>query len=87
MKRVLKWSVPVDDQDHPVGSGRVLMVECQHRADVVEVWTEETTHTEGIYRRVRVYRTGHEVPEGDEWLGSTMTQGRNLVWHVFGSLA
>lgn len=92
-KRVLKWDVPVDDHDHPIGSGRVVHVACQGTPYVVQVWTEEPvpgdrasgTRTEP--RRVRVYGTGQEIPDYDEHLGSVVTyvNGTPLVWHCFGA--
>ena len=53
MKRVLKWTVPVDDQWHPIGGGEVALVAVQGRPEVtprgmsgtvgvVTVWTVET---------------------------------------------
>lgn len=91
MKRVLKWDVPVDDKDHPIGPGRVLHVACQWSPSVVQVWTEETEETGEnpvvATRRARVYGTGHPVPEKDEHLGSVAATGTALVWHVYGSPA
>lgn len=86
-KRVLKWSVPVDDQDHPIGAGRVVHVACQAGVvDVVQVWTEEISSGGVIapIRSARVYGTGQPIPEHAEHIG-TVTPPRTLVWHVYAS--
>lgn len=87
MKRVLKWSVPVDDQDHPIGGGKVLHVGCQAGVvDVVSVWTEEPAVGVHGQRRARVYATGQPVPDGDVHIGSVIapvSPPRTLVWHVY----
>lgn len=83
MRRVLKWDVPVDDQDHPVGSGKVLKVDCQFGPEVVQVWTDEPNDQDVVIRGARVFGTGMEIPEGWEHLGSVVTAQGQLVWHVF----
>lgn len=84
-RRVLKWTVPVDDQWHQVGSGRVVLVDCQTRPHEVQVWTEEPVDSpESLWRRhVRVFGTGHELPPFGEHLGSVMAAGGALVWHLY----
>lgn len=83
MKRVLKWPVPVDDHDHPIGSGTVVHVGCQAGVvDVVQVWTEETDDTMAhVGRRARVYGTGQAIPKDDVHLGSALAGP--FVWHVY----
>lgn len=81
-KRVLKWSVEVDDQFHPIGGGRVVGVECQSGPAWVQVWTEEASDTRPMTRTARVYETGQEVPRDMEHVGMAMTTG-GLVWHVY----
>lgn len=86
MKRVLKWAVPVDDLDHPIGAGPVVLVDCL-LPNLVNVWTEETQADGRIpLRRVRVFGTGHPIMGGDRHLGSTKHEDTGLVWHVYGTL-
>lgn len=88
MKRVLKWTIPVDDHDHPIGTGPVVLVACQHGPGSVQVWTEESDGPDQEMRRARVYGTGHPVSDGDEHLGSVVASARGdfpVVWHVYGS--
>lgn len=84
-RRVFKWDVPVDDDWHEIGSGPVVLVACQSRADVVQVWTDEPDSENYKVRAVRVYGTGQPVPLFDEHLGSVVTAMGALVWHVFES--
>ena len=84
-RRVLKWDVRVDDRAHPIGSGPVAHVACQSSANVVQVWTDEPDAEQVTIRSARVYGTGQPVPDGDEHLGSTLTEDGFLVWHVFAS--
>lgn len=84
-KRVLKWTVPVDDQPHFIGTGQVVHVACQAGPYEVQVWTEEpwgSEPTESPYgRRARAYGTGHAVPGGWIHIGSVIDLG--LVWHLY----
>lgn len=83
-RQVLKWLVTVDDLDHPIGSGPVVLVGCQgSELGVVQVWTDETDVGVLSSRSARVYGTGQPVPEDDEHLGSVIVEP--LVWHVFAS--
>lgn len=82
--RVLKWDVPVDDKDHPIGSGKVVLVACQFGSGVVQVWTEEPDDRPKM-RRARAYGTGHVIPARDVHIGSTVALNTTLVWHVYGA--
>lgn len=81
--RVLKWNVPVDDKYHEIGSGKVCLVACQNGPDTVQVWTEESE--EVTLGSAIVVGTGHPVPDFTEHIGSVVTAGGALVWHVYGS--
>lgn len=86
VRRILKWQVPVDDHDHPIGSGRVVHVGSQHgdfRA--VQVWTDEPDSENVTVRSARVYGTGQPLPEDDEHVGSVVVENGALVWHVLAS--
>ena len=84
-RAVLKWDVPVDDTPHQIGGGQVLHVACQHSASVVTVWTLEPRNRDAVtaMRRVQVFGTGQPLPYFAEHVGSTVTAGGALVWHVF----
>lgn len=82
MARVLKWSVPVDDQSHRIGTGPVLHVACQHYPDSVEVWTLEASEP-SQWKPVQVFGTGQPLPSKWAHIGSALTASGSLVWHVF----
>ena len=81
MKRVLKWSVPVDDKPHQIGSGKVVMVACQYGPESAQVWTEESGV--GYDRQAQVYGTGHHIPGDWSHLGSAVAADGRLVWHLY----
>lgn len=83
--RVLKWSVKADDKDHPIGSGRVVLVDSLYGPESVQVWTEEPDSGEAFMRRARVYGTGQVIPDRDEHVGSVALLDGALVWHVYGA--
>lgn len=91
MRTVLKWTVPVDDQWHPIGDGKVLHVTSQFgKRDEVQVWTEqELDQDQRVYirkpRGALIIGTGHKVPEGAEHIGSVvpLSAGGHLVWHCY----
>ena len=82
-RRVLKWPVPVDDQDHPIGWGPVALVDSTNPR-LVHVWTIEESESVNPWRAARVYGTGQPVVGADEHLGSVNING--LEWHVFAAL-
>ena len=81
--RVLKWQVPVDDNEHQIGGGIVMLVASQYGDPaMVQVWTTEDGSDPN--RIVRVFGTGQDVPEGSWWpIGSAMMANGQLVWHIF----
>ncbi|MDP9224130.1 MAG: hypothetical protein M3P18_09795 [Actinomycetota bacterium] len=87
MTRVLKWRVPLDDQPHPIGAGRVVLVAQQQYgvASEMQVWTVETYG--GGTRYVQVFGTGHTVPDDWEPVGSCVSVDGQFVWHVFERMA
>ena len=52
-KRVLKWSIAVDDSVGVVGGGKVVHVASQNPPYLIEVWTEEFGVE--VPRRVQVF--------------------------------
>lgn len=82
--RVLKWTVPVNDEPVAIGGGRVVHVGSTHltRANEIHVWTlEENDHTPD--RLVQVYGTGMDVPMAYTYLGTTIVANGTFVWHLF----
>lgn len=82
-RRILKWTIPVDDRDHPCGSGPVVHVDVQgNDTAVVQVWTDERDAEAVVLTSARVYGTGQPIPELDEVIGTALVLGGHLVWHV-----
>lgn len=82
MKRVLKFTLPVDDNVHTINmpdSGTILLG-VQQRLDVVCLW-EIDGGRPWRCRRLRVFGTGQPIPDDARYVGST--QAGPLVWHVF----
>lgn len=88
MKRVLKYTVPVDGQWHEIGVGDIAFVACQNSADTVQVWVVEDSEANAsspsnYVPRARVHGTGHPVEDDAHYAGSALAAGGSLVWHVF----
>lgn len=83
--RILKWAVPVDGREHPIGHGIVVHAVAD-QADVVTVWTQQT----GPIRISRPLPTlARVVATGEEWdcwqwlhYATTRHDESGLVWHV-----
>lgn len=87
MRRILKWTVRVNDRWQQIGGGRVVYVDCQTGPDSVEVWTDEPDAEMVTMKWARVFATGQPLPEHAEHVGTVMIfagKGR-LVWHVLRS--
>ena len=85
-QRVLRWVVPVDDDPHEIGGGALAHVAARYRGEV-EVWTVEWTDANLVpkapKRLAQIFGTGHLIPEGAHYLGSTFDTTPRLVWHLF----
>lgn len=82
MKRVLKWTVPVDGQEHSIGDGKVVHVGIQdHAPESIQVWTEQErdSYLAGVF--ATAYGTGHPIPDHLEHVGSVVAEP--FVWHVY----
>lgn len=88
MRRVLKWTVEVDDEFHSIGDGRIVHVDSQFgERDRVQVWTEQEVSGPVVKaaRQARVFGTGQPIPDGFEHIGSVIpvSASGHLVWHVY----
>lgn len=95
MSRILKWTVPVDDNWHEIGHGDPAMVadDPNHLYQGL-VWTiepsEETARIQAeqerimnlppVKRMARIYGTGMDYPSNATYLGSF--RDGQFVWHV-----
>lgn len=89
MKTIFKSSIPVVDQtievEMPVGS-QIVNVDSQfpetNAAPTVEAWYLCDDGEPLVKRYFRVIGTGHQAPAGT-YLGTAITRGGRLVWHLF----
>lgn len=81
MKRILKWSVQVDNAVHDIGGGPVVRAECQYGPDSVQVWTCEVVD-QVTTRRVKVVGTGQMFPDQAQPIATALAAEGRLVWHV-----
>lgn len=82
--RVLKWTIPVDDDDHPGGSSPIHVACVGEDHENVQLWTHASSVLSDIpARRYRVFGTGQPVPEGSSYVGTTLAADGALVWHLF----
>lgn len=92
MKAMLRWQIPVDDEDHEVKcDGPVVATSTTHGLwsnlprHWVEFWTYGDT-TPGAPRVFRAFGTGQPIPDGYAWRGTADREG-GLVWHLFERVA
>lgn len=84
-KRILRISLPVDDQWHDAQGGRIVHVDRAVRVNRVDVWFEEDSDQECPTRKLRVFGTGQPLPdETTTHVGTAVVDvhGDRLVWHV-----
>lgn len=82
--RVFRYCVPVDDQWHDFDlTGPILNVDTRKSYDV-EFWViDDDPNTDGYTVSLKVFGTGHPLDEGVEYVGTAITPGGDLVWHLF----
>jgi hypothetical protein len=83
-RRVLRLSVPVDDQWHTVHlHGPILHIATRRRA-VVEIWFLDDSAQSRTAHIVRAFGTGHTIPDDvGAYIGTAVTPDGALVWHLF----
>ncbi|WP_181785087.1 DUF7352 domain-containing protein [Streptomyces phytophilus] len=50
---------------------------------IVEFWAEGSLETDGTVRTFQVLGTGHALPDGAQWRGTTARTPEGLVWHLY----
>lgn len=84
MRRILRETIPVDDQFHQLPD-RVVHVAARCE-DAVDVWWLDDSDVPAQDMKVRVFGTGHLVPADADYLGSAVTPSGRFVWHLFACL-
>lgn len=52
-------------------------------AHAVDFWAEGSLEAPGTKRTFQVFGTGHPLPEGARWWGTTDRTPEGLVWHLY----
>jgi hypothetical protein len=84
VRRVLRYEVSVDDQWHRIEyPGTVVHVDARNPR-IVEFWTVDDPYWPVTNcREFRVHGTGHPIDHDGDWVGTAVTAGGALVWHLF----
>ena len=85
MLAIFKYAIPLElDKVHKVlmfKNACILYVDQQR--DTPTFWAAiDTDESTGI-RYFQIVGTGHKLPEGGSYIGSTSTHGGNYVWHIY----
>lgn len=78
--RILRETIPVDDQDHVLKLSGPIVHVATRAEDAVEVWRVDDPTAPEDWLQVRVVGTGHEY--SGNHLGSAITPSGRLVWHL-----
>jgi hypothetical protein len=81
MKRILRYSVLVDDCTHHFDLNGAIVHVDSRQPDVVEFWSVETGGPV-IKREFTVVGTGHPYPDHWKHVGTALTADGALVWHL-----
>ncbi len=81
ISRILRYEVPVDDKTHTLMLGGPIVHVGTRDPAIVEIWAVDTGTTR-MPCEFTVVGTGHEYPEGWQHVGSAITAGGALVWHL-----
>lgn len=95
-RRVLRYTVPVDDEWHRIDFDGYIVHVASRDPHFAEFWVTEAVvilHNQGVasYEAAKpdqrawefcVFGTGHPVDDG-MYVGTALTLGGQLVWHLF----
>lgn len=86
MRVVYRHLIPIDDDEHKIvtsARNRIVLVDSKEdERRAVHVWIEQEPKPDvSMTRTVRVFGTGHEIPDGWEHLGSVVAYP--FVWHLY----
>ncbi len=81
--KVLRWSLPVDDQIHEFELRGPIVHVAARQLDMVDLWEVADDRRRPVKVRMQAYGTGQEVLHGARYIGTALAAGGALVWHVF----
>lgn len=83
MSKMVRWQLDVGDAGEYILHGVVRSVAAVGD-NVVEFWSEHDEERRGHNWKMLVVGTGHYIPDGYGWLGTTLRTPSGFVWHLFG---
>lgn len=81
MAKILKYTVPVDDEWHTFGGLATPLHVGSQRANEVQFWTVLDPGAPAF--EYRVFGTGHDVPDDAGYVKTATDAGGFFVWHLF----
>ncbi|MDT0306859.1 hypothetical protein RM780_07765 [Streptomyces sp. DSM 44917] len=90
VRRMLSYRVYVNDTPQRIAIGgdpvHVSAIRLGFGPDaphVVQFWAEGSLEEPGTPRTFQVFGTGHPLPPGARWRGTTERTPEGLVWHLY----
>ena len=88
MKKIYKYQLEVTDyQDIKVPVGAEFISVVSQRNDLVAYFLVDPTESDMLTKTFHIIGTGHPIYDNDlieyKFVGTYLTHGDNLVWHVF----
>jgi hypothetical protein len=86
VRRVFRYVVPADDQEHSFKLTRGDMARILHVDGSlyhVEFWAENNDEFPEEEVTFRAFGTGHLLPENARYAGTTSRTPEGLVWHLY----
>lgn len=82
MRAVFRYTVPVDGDWHVHALTSAPLHVASRTPGVVEFWAESDPDDEPRDYRFIVVGTGHPIPEGTVYVGTTAAE-YGVVWHLY----
>lgn len=83
MKTIWKFTLDITDlQDVAMPEGAEILT-VQTQRNKICIWAVVDPEARIICRRFRIAGTGHAIDGRNGYIGTTMTDGSDFVWHVF----
>ncbi len=83
MKTIWKYQLEVTvSQDILMPEGAVLLAVYEQHGTLC-LWALVESNAAQETHQIRIVGTGHAYEGGGDYLGTALTQGGSLVWHVF----
>jgi hypothetical protein len=84
MKTVWKFPLTITDKQTVEIPEHFTPLSVHVQEDEIFMWAEVFTTNPKVQATINMYGTGHELPEyPGRFLGTVLTHGGKLVWHVY----